>query len=89
MGLSSSPSPRAAAAAAAVDKGVDFANYFYTYAYLHHQKEMLPDHIRVDAYYNTVVQNNTTSSTRYRKNLNFFSKIFPLLLIFSKKFRAF
>ncbi|XP_073014455.1 protein arginine N-methyltransferase PRMT10 [Typha latifolia] len=41
----------------AVDKGVDFANYFCTYAYLYHQKEMLSDRVRMDAYYNAVFQN--------------------------------
>ncbi|KAF5184993.1 arginine methyltransferase [Thalictrum thalictroides] len=40
-----------------VDKGVDFANYFCTYAYLYHQKEMLCDRVRMDAYYNAVFQN--------------------------------
>lgn len=43
--------------AAAVDKGVDFANYFCTYAFLYHQKEMLSDRVRMDAYYNAVFQN--------------------------------
>ncbi|CAL5397104.1 unnamed protein product [Camellia sinensis] len=46
-----------AAAAAGVDKGVDFANYFCTYAFLYHQKEMLCDRVRMDAYYNAVFQN--------------------------------
>ncbi|KAL7259832.1 hypothetical protein ACSBR1_005658 [Camellia fascicularis] len=45
------------AAAAGVDKGVDFANYFCTYAFLYHQKEMLCDRVRMDAYYNAVFQN--------------------------------
>ncbi|KAM1233394.1 hypothetical protein ACFX2J_003106 [Malus domestica] len=40
-----------------VDKGVDFANYFYTYAFLYHQKEMLFDRSRMDAYYNVVFNN--------------------------------
>ncbi|ONK81012.1 uncharacterized protein A4U43_C01F24290 [Asparagus officinalis] len=40
-----------------VDKGVDFANYFCTYAYLYHQKEMLSDRVRMDAYFNAVFQN--------------------------------
>ncbi|KAH0970386.1 hypothetical protein GBA52_022542 [Prunus armeniaca] len=41
----------------AVDKGVDFANYFCTYAFLYHQKEMLSDRVRMDAYYNAVFKN--------------------------------
>ncbi|KAI3513780.1 hypothetical protein L1887_11935 [Cichorium endivia] len=40
-----------------VDKEVDFANYFCTYAFLYHQKEMLSDRVRMDAYYNSVFQN--------------------------------
>ncbi|CAI9298428.1 unnamed protein product [Lactuca saligna] len=40
-----------------VDKEVDFANYFCTYAFLHHQKEMLSDRVRMDAYYNSVFHN--------------------------------
>ncbi|KAF4367118.1 hypothetical protein CsatB_011517 [Cannabis sativa] len=42
---------------AMVDKGVDFANYFCTYAFLYHQKEMLCDRVRMDAYYNSIFQN--------------------------------
>ncbi|KAL9242415.1 hypothetical protein vseg_016410 [Gypsophila vaccaria] len=41
----------------AVDKGVDFANYFCTYAFLYHQKEMLSDRVRMDAYFNSIFQN--------------------------------
>ncbi|KAL9258339.1 arginine N-methyltransferase PRMT10-like protein [Drosera capensis] len=44
-------------AAAAVDKGVDYANYFCTYSFLYHQKEMLSDRVRMDAYYNAIFQN--------------------------------
>ncbi|KAJ9538805.1 hypothetical protein OSB04_031538 [Centaurea solstitialis] len=40
-----------------VDKGVDFANYFCTYAFLYHQKEMLSDRVRMDAYFNSVFKN--------------------------------
>ncbi|XP_076956940.1 protein arginine N-methyltransferase PRMT10-like [Bidens hawaiensis] len=40
-----------------VDKGVDFANYFCTYAFLYHQKEMLSDRVRMDAYYDSVFNN--------------------------------
>lgn len=35
----------------------DYANYFCTYAYLYHQKDMLEDHKRTGAYYNAVMQN--------------------------------
>nr|GLL20536.1 protein arginine N-methyltransferase PRMT10 [Ipomoea trifida] len=44
-------------AAPAVDKDVDFANYFCTYAFLYHQKDMLTDRVRMDSYYNAVFQN--------------------------------
>ncbi|XP_042061946.1 protein arginine N-methyltransferase PRMT10-like [Salvia splendens] len=47
----------ATAANGVVDKGVDFANYFCTYGFLYHQKEMLCDRVRMDAYYNAVFQN--------------------------------
>ncbi|CAA0833669.1 Protein arginine N-methyltransferase PRMT10 [Striga hermonthica] len=40
-----------------VDKGVDFANYFCTYGFLYHQKEMLCDRVRMDAYYNAIFEN--------------------------------
>ncbi|KAK8500221.1 hypothetical protein V6N12_002326 [Hibiscus sabdariffa] len=40
-----------------VDKGADFANYFCTYGFLYHQKEMLSDRVRMDAYYNAVFKN--------------------------------
>ncbi|RZC92003.1 hypothetical protein C5167_027892 [Papaver somniferum] len=40
-----------------VDKGVDFANYFCTYGFLYHQKEMLCDRVRMDAYYNSIFEN--------------------------------
>lgn len=45
------------AANGSVDKGVDYANYFCTYSYLYHQKEMLSDRVRMDAYYNSIFQN--------------------------------
>ncbi|CAK0783778.1 hypothetical protein CVIRNUC_006978 [Coccomyxa viridis] len=35
----------------------DWANYFCTYAYLYHQKDMLEDHKRTGAYYQAVMQN--------------------------------
>ncbi|XP_057507682.1 protein arginine N-methyltransferase PRMT10-like isoform X1 [Actinidia eriantha] len=40
-----------------VDKDVDFANYFCTYGFLYHQKEMLCDRVRMDSYYNAVFDN--------------------------------
>lgn len=43
--------------AVAVDKGVDFAQYFCTYAFLYHQKEMLSDRVRMDAYFNAIFEN--------------------------------
>ncbi|CAL9180731.1 unnamed protein product [Musa hybrid cultivar] len=51
------PSASRAGAGAVVDKDVDFANYFCTYSYLYHQKEMLADRVRMDAYFNAVFQN--------------------------------
>ena len=35
----------------------DFANYFCTYGYLYHQKDMLEDQDRMTAYYNAVKMN--------------------------------
>ncbi|XP_068652979.1 protein arginine N-methyltransferase PRMT10-like [Aristolochia californica] len=40
-----------------VDGGVDFANYFCTYAFVYHQKEMLSDRVRMDAYCNAIFNN--------------------------------
>ncbi|CAM0912722.1 unnamed protein product [Alopecurus aequalis] len=48
----------AAGGAPPVDKDVDFANYFCTYAYLYHQKEMLCDRVRMDAYHSAVFRNS-------------------------------
>lgn len=39
------------------DKAADFANYFCSYAYLYHQKQMLMDHVRMRAYHNAIMQN--------------------------------
>ncbi|XP_008785266.2 protein arginine N-methyltransferase PRMT10 [Phoenix dactylifera] len=55
--LANGSSDPSAGRAAAVDKGVDYANYFCTYAFLYHQKEMLSDRVRMDAYHNAVFQN--------------------------------
>lgn len=48
-GVKSSPPP--------VDKEVDYANYFCTYSFLYHQKDMLSDRVRMDAYYNSIFEN--------------------------------
>ncbi|CAN6861288.1 unnamed protein product [Brassica oleracea var. botrytis] len=42
---------------APVDKEVDYANYFCTYSFLYHQKDMLSDRVRMDAYFNAVFEN--------------------------------
>ncbi|NP_001242269.1 Protein arginine N-methyltransferase PRMT10-like [Glycine max] len=42
---------------APVPKDVDYANYFCTYAFLYHQKEMLSDRVRMDAYFDAIFQN--------------------------------
>ncbi|KAF8070949.1 PRMT10 [Scenedesmus sp. PABB004] len=44
--------------------GKDFANYFCTYAFLYHQKDMLEDHKRTGAYYNAVIQNKRLFADR-------------------------
>lgn len=46
-----------AGGAVAVDKGVDYAQYFCTYSFLYHQKEMLSDRVRMDAYFNAIFKN--------------------------------
>jgi protein arginine N-methyltransferase 1 len=55
------PGPSGMAAPSAkgstVDKAADFANYFCTYAFLYHQKEMLSDRVRMDAYYQSIFRN--------------------------------
>lgn len=38
-------------------KAADFANYFCSYAYLYHQKQMLMDHVRMRAYHNAIMLN--------------------------------
>ena len=35
----------------------DFANYFCSYGYLYHQKQMLTDHQRMSAYHTAVMSN--------------------------------
>jgi protein arginine N-methyltransferase 1 len=39
------------------EKAADFANYFCSYAYLYHQKQMLMDHVRMRAYHGAIMQN--------------------------------
>ncbi|PWA97099.1 protein arginine N-methyltransferase PRMT10 [Artemisia annua] len=56
-GVTSSTSRGSGNGGAKVDKEVDFANYFCTYAFLYHQKEMLSDRVRMDAYFNSVFKN--------------------------------
>mmetsp|Transcript_16149 Transcript_16149/g.44989 ORF Transcript_16149/g.44989 Transcript_16149/m.44989 type:complete len:444 (+) Transcript_16149:225-1556(+) len=38
-------------------ESTDFANYFCTYGFIYHQKDMLEDHKRTGAYFNAVMQN--------------------------------
>ncbi|CAM9260123.1 unnamed protein product [Phaeothamnion confervicola] len=39
------------------EKAADFANYFCSYASLYHQKQMLTDHRRMQAYYSAIMEN--------------------------------
>lgn len=39
------------------DKAADFANYFCSYSYLYHQKQMLMDHNRMKAYHGAIMSN--------------------------------
>ena len=41
----------------AFEETTDFANYFCTYEYLYHQKQMLEDQRRMVSYYNAIMQN--------------------------------
>ena len=38
-------------------QGLDFANYFVSYGYLYHQKDMLQDRGRMEAYRNAILRN--------------------------------
>ena len=40
-------------------KAADFANYFCSYAYLYHQKQMLMDHNRMKAYHDAIMSNRS------------------------------
>lgn len=39
------------------DKAADYANYFCSYSYLYHQKQMLMDHVRMRAYHSSIMKN--------------------------------
>jgi len=39
------------------DKAADYANYFCSYSYLYHQKQMLMDHVRMQAYHSAIMKN--------------------------------
>lgn len=41
------------------DKAADFANYFCSYAFLYHQKQMLMDHVRMKAYHSSIMSNKS------------------------------
>lgn len=41
------------------DKAADFANYFCSYSYLYHQKQMLMDHVRMRAYHSAIMSNKS------------------------------
>ena len=41
----------------AAEKAADFANYFCTYGFLYHQKDMLSDRVRMTAYHDAVFKN--------------------------------
>jgi len=41
------------------DKAADFANYFCSYSFLYHQKQMLMDHVRMRAYHSAIMTNKS------------------------------
>jgi type I protein arginine methyltransferase len=41
------------------EKASDFANYFCSYAFLYHQKQMLMDNVRMKAYHNAIMENKS------------------------------
>jgi type I protein arginine methyltransferase len=43
----------------AADKAADYANYFCSYSYLYHQKQMLMDHNRMRAYHSAIMLNRS------------------------------
>lgn len=65
---------------APVNKDVDFAKYFCTYAYLYYQKVMLSDRVRMEAYYNAVFKNPYHFRNKVLSNSN--RKPFPFCCLF-------
>ncbi|XP_057421693.1 protein arginine N-methyltransferase PRMT10 [Lotus japonicus] len=59
MGTSANAVTGSRSATATVDKDVDYAQYFCTYSFLYHQKEMLSDRVRMDAYFNAIFENRS------------------------------
>jgi len=45
-------------------ESTDYANYFCTYSYIYHQKDMLEDHKRTGAYYMACMQNRAQFANR-------------------------
>jgi len=41
------------------DRAADYANYFCSYSYLYHQKQMLMDHVRMRAYHTAIMSNRS------------------------------
>eukprot|EP01013_Petalomonas_cantuscygni_P018278 TRINITY_DN35672_c0_g1_i1.p1 TRINITY_DN35672_c0_g1~~TRINITY_DN35672_c0_g1_i1.p1 ORF type:complete len:407 (+),score=112.73 TRINITY_DN35672_c0_g1_i1:38-1258(+) len=54
------PDPRVAKPRGEFEKSADFANYFITYGFLYHQKQMLEDEHRMDSYYRAIKHNAAT-----------------------------
>jgi len=52
--------PRVSAALNDFEKSTDFANYFITYGYIYHQKQMLEDEHRMHSYYSAILRNAET-----------------------------
>lgn len=40
-----------------LEETIEYANYFATYAYLYHQKQMLEDHVRMVSYRDAILRN--------------------------------
>lgn len=67
--------------AAPVDKEVDYAQYFCTYSFLYHQKDMLSDRVRMDAYFNAVFENKHHFAGKVRNRKKKLGSL-PLFLIY-------
>lgn len=65
---------------APVNKDVDFATNFWTNEYLHQQKNMFIDPVRMEAYYNALFKN---PNHFYNKVLSKSENFFSFLLSFS------